>query len=1659
MSVTSTASADSTSSAESDHRETKAPWKLAGPVDPSIKTFLRLQPWDGTSSTSNEQYLGILNDTDVLLVPPQHSKQRSSSEYKFTRVFDESATQSSVFETSCLPQLSPLLLENNYKGLIFSHGATKSGKTHSLVGSSGQAGIIPRALEVLFNSIARCSQETNTSAQYRPFRVHDVEINADEPGDNRPLKSLRALDRNLATWIQKLALVPVDMDADDLSSESRNAKNDQVVPLPEGMSYSIWMSCAEIYSEKIYDLLATPSSPPARSISSKDPKRPQLFLTTDNATNQKYVQELQQIRVTTLEEAMVVLRAGYRQRQLYSALTNKPSPKSHCIVTIKVLKTPQFGESALKDAAKGKTSISQISMVDLAAYERTRSTTTGHASQGGRDSGDIDTSLVVLGHCLKVLRSNRAINSTYQQEVPFRQSKLTQLFQGSLAADPKTSQVCLIVNANPLQCRFDETVRTLEFAITPKESSQIRIANIHEHFKTSPSNPKRFSTNVASVSQQPLTVQMSDDTQFEHPVDAIDLSQVPQKILDMETEDDRSWEPPVKVKTSEVVVGNKKESSSVGNESVAAVLGSAHCESTECLEIISTLRKDIDWHRRALAIQDETGSQVLEELIIQLGKNATKAEKQGERLQLHSEKLEQALDKSQRSLIAQEARHTSYDQEIRSLKGQLAENERRRKDQEQMLRSQDEEIQKLKEAAAESSGSRSAQEAIVILHKELQSVTDQLATYVSKKAELEERVRAQDERIMHLTQELSEADVKQTTQANIHKSAVQSWETEVGRLGAELERIRFVQDEKESLATKSRELEEEVVRQTQALAESINTNHDLLKVQESNDKELSQLREALAASEVKCTAMAMRLKSSDHSQATVSLAIELEVSEEKRVALEKELATVKEAVSAWNSWFARAPIGNIARVSSQPSTLELSTTASCSPLAVEDPLVKTDSTGIDSVHTGVLATIQDAGDQAAEQAAQEEDFMENIDQTMASQDDPQEADDGIVENHIEATTTAEQDPPPCIDLCIEAPSTDVKAVPRSSVTTVATHNFFQIIEIETDSDDDYHSAVKQRRISARLEQTQQPAQSRSGPSEQTSPITRYERLDSTLPTKKRTGTRTRSLPGRENASTPPALPRSHPARITRSRFSLPNNLASEVQERTEALQSPIKKTRLSASRPSLIYEGSDSDFGEDQESSEEGDSEDLTSRQMLKPPATPHQRPIASGATNTRAQSRAGRKESVDTVAAPNLSFVSATVSLQESSKEVLQDPRNDATGQPGATPVDHGNDGQREFSPDVYLRDKAQREPKLKDVVWADLFSDFKTEDDELPVQLEQEVEWGDVIADSMDARTENEPAQDDYSQDLRAKEEFAHGLEAEYRMLSDESGEDNLERRTRRPALIDDHVGTPMADLSPVRSLYPKLESMTPSPRRGLSSFLSPMKGMATSEKQTSPLLAPSGAWVGEPKAHLESPNRSRSSLPPSTTDDIFVSMEDPKPTLRPKVDNKLISDDEERLSQVGYMDGDEYHYDDDKGLNGGATSEYDSAQESLYSDEAPEIPLEDASDDKENGDPNVDWRNTELSLSAKAKGKLKSTGHEELMVTKDNDNDEEDENDRIGSQKQETKTVAMKPKSKKRKLRQQQTVFAEEMNERVDMFDQPAKIKAVPRKHKNKIKGKTF
>lgn len=103
-------------------------------------------------------YLDVLSRTEALVTPPPEARSRPPPvKHTFTRIFqpqdDRRAAQSEFFSDTTLPLVSDLL--DGANGLIFTYGVTNSGKTYTVQGSNraGEAGILPRALSVVFNSI------------------------------------------------------------------------------------------------------------------------------------------------------------------------------------------------------------------------------------------------------------------------------------------------------------------------------------------------------------------------------------------------------------------------------------------------------------------------------------------------------------------------------------------------------------------------------------------------------------------------------------------------------------------------------------------------------------------------------------------------------------------------------------------------------------------------------------------------------------------------------------------------------------------------------------------------------------------------------------------------------------------------------------------------------------------------------------------------------------------------------------------------------------------------------------------------------------------------------------------------------------------------------------------------------------------------------------------------------------------------------------------------------------------------------------------------------------------------------------------------------------------------------------------------------------------
>jgi kinesin family protein 20 len=81
-----------------------------------------------------------------------YSHKRSQA-YSFDHVFDAQSQPDNFFERTTLPLIEDALRKDQ-DGLLFSYGVSNSGKSYSIQGGGpGVKGVLPRAIDVVFNSI------------------------------------------------------------------------------------------------------------------------------------------------------------------------------------------------------------------------------------------------------------------------------------------------------------------------------------------------------------------------------------------------------------------------------------------------------------------------------------------------------------------------------------------------------------------------------------------------------------------------------------------------------------------------------------------------------------------------------------------------------------------------------------------------------------------------------------------------------------------------------------------------------------------------------------------------------------------------------------------------------------------------------------------------------------------------------------------------------------------------------------------------------------------------------------------------------------------------------------------------------------------------------------------------------------------------------------------------------------------------------------------------------------------------------------------------------------------------------------------------------------------------------------------------------------------
>ncbi|XP_048887508.1 kinesin-like protein KIF23 isoform X3 [Brienomyrus brachyistius] len=411
-----------------------------------VGVYCRVRP---PAAEDEECCIEVISGTTIQLHPPDGIKANRNGEFKemqysFKRVFGIKTSQVELFNDVAKPLVEDLIHGKN--GLLFTYGVTGSGKTFTMTGSPGQGGLLPRSLDMIFNSIG-------------PYQAKRFVFKTDDKNGMEIQNQVDALlERQKRESQQSLLKTPsskhrLDPEFADMINPGEACKAEGA---DEDSSYSVFVSYVEIYNNYIYDLLEEVPIDPIK------PKPPQSKILREDQNHNMYVAGCTEVEVKSTEEAFEVFWRGQKRRRIANTQLNRESSRSHSVFSIKLAQAPldADGDNVLQD--KNQVTVSQLCLVDLAGSERTSRT----RAEGNRlrEAGNINQSLMTLRTCIEVLRENQMCGTN--KMVPYRDSKVTHLFKNYFDGEGK---VRMIVCVNPKADDYEETLLVMRFAEMTQE--------------------------------------------------------------------------------------------------------------------------------------------------------------------------------------------------------------------------------------------------------------------------------------------------------------------------------------------------------------------------------------------------------------------------------------------------------------------------------------------------------------------------------------------------------------------------------------------------------------------------------------------------------------------------------------------------------------------------------------------------------------------------------------------------------------------------------------------------------------------------------------------------------------------------------------------------------------------------------------------------------------------------------------------------------------------------------------------------------------------------------------------------------------------------------------------------------------------------------------
>ncbi|XP_062320105.1 kinesin-like protein KIF20B isoform X2 [Osmerus eperlanus] len=444
-----------------------------------LQVYLRIRPFTTTETENGESQdcVGIEVPDTVLLKAPRaslsarlsdKSDMQTAQRFQFSQVYGPETTQREIFDGTVKGLVRDVLEGGN--SLVFTYGVTNAGKTFTFLGPDTNVGLLPRSLNIIFNSIEeRIYHHMNIKPQRcREFVRLTKDQESEEATNKRNL--FRLLKETDAHKSMANSTCKTSLEGSTLLDAEGTVINDSFsLDLDADIKFSVWVSFCEIYNENIHDLL--------EAVPSGALKRTTLKLSQDIKGN-SFVKDLRWVQVNSAEEAYKVMKLGKRNQSFSSTKLNHLSSRSHSIFSIRVLRIKDVGIPRVS-------AVSELSLCDLAGSERCAKTQ--NKGERLKEAGNINTSMLILGKCINALRHNQT--AKLLQHVPFRESKLTHYLQGFFCGRGKA---CMIVNINQCASTYDETLNVLKFSAVAQKVVVLTT-------KTIPNLPKMSAREVSFI--------------------------------------------------------------------------------------------------------------------------------------------------------------------------------------------------------------------------------------------------------------------------------------------------------------------------------------------------------------------------------------------------------------------------------------------------------------------------------------------------------------------------------------------------------------------------------------------------------------------------------------------------------------------------------------------------------------------------------------------------------------------------------------------------------------------------------------------------------------------------------------------------------------------------------------------------------------------------------------------------------------------------------------------------------------------------------------------------------------------------------------------------------------------------------------------------------